>query len=170
MEGLPEERRTVIRLQGGLEHELVDTWPSRNKRQVPGPDDGGPWRGFTEAKLKTQELRSSSSSGHERLGVPDETPFQAEPLAEASPGELQSLFEKREFQGQGKDKERQSCRFSPGNESQNWLGELQGLGIITQREEDVWDCDQNMRVRHHFEERTSLHIPYRSAGGGPRPE
>ena len=74
------------------------------------------------------------------------------------------------FKGKDRTKKDRVADCHRGNESQNWLGELQGLGIITQREEDVWDCDQNMRVRHHFEERTSLHIPYRSAGGGPRPE
>ena len=30
LEGLLTERRTVVALQSGLEHETVDKWPSRN--------------------------------------------------------------------------------------------------------------------------------------------
>ena len=30
LEGLLGEKKTAVRLQSGLEHEAVDTWPSRN--------------------------------------------------------------------------------------------------------------------------------------------
>ena len=86
VDGSLGERRTAIRLQIGLEHEIVGAWPWRDKRQVPDPDDGSPWRGFTELKLESKERRPSSSSGRERLDVPGETPIQAGPMAEALPG------------------------------------------------------------------------------------